>query len=55
VSWYRLAGWPTAAAALVSLVGLLAFGRDALMTTYAAMVLAAAVAMWWVGFASPRR
>jgi len=55
VPWRRLVAWATVAAALVSLVGLLAFGRDGLMGTYSAMVLAAALAMWWAGFVSPRR
>jgi hypothetical protein len=55
VAWRRLALWATVTAALVSLVGLLAFGRDGLMGTYSAMVLAAALALWWVGFVSPRR
>jgi len=55
VTWRRLASWATVAAALVSLIGLLAFGRDGLMGTYSAMVVVAALTMWWVGFASPRR
>ena len=55
VTWRRLAKWATVTAALVSLAGLLAFGRDGLMGTYSAMVLATALTMWWVGFVSPRR
>jgi hypothetical protein len=54
VAWRRLATWATVTAALVSLVGLLAFGRDGLMGTYSATVLAAALALWWAGFVSPK-
>ncbi len=54
-SWARLA-WPCAAvAAAASLVGLLLFGRDGRMATYAAMVLATAITLWWRGFGPGRR
>ena len=54
-TWSRLAAWTTAAAALTSVGGLLVVGRDGSMGTYAVMVLASALALWWVGFAAPRR
>ena len=50
VRWHRLAGWGSAAALLALLGGLAIGGRDGRMATYAAMVLANALALWWVGF-----
>jgi hypothetical protein len=50
VPWWRLAAAATGAAAVITLVGLWWFGQDGRMATYAAMVLAAAVALWWRGF-----
>jgi hypothetical protein len=51
VRWHRLALW-AAGAGMVALVGgLVAFGRDGKMATYGALVVATAVALWWVGFA----
>jgi hypothetical protein len=47
--WLRLALWASAAAALASLGGLVAFGRDGRMATYGLMVLACAAALWWAG------
>ena len=55
VSWRRLAGPACAAGALVTLVGLVLTGRDGKMATYAAMVLACAVTLWWQGFGPGRR
>ena len=50
VSWRRLVLW-SALAGLVALVaGLVLFGRDGKMITYAALVVASALALWWVGF-----
>ena len=46
----RLWAWASGAAALVSIAGLVAFGRDGRMATYAAMVTASAVALWWAAF-----
>ncbi len=54
-SWRRLALWSSAAGALVLLVGLVAFGRDGRMLSYALMVVAAALALWWAAFAPSRR
>lgn len=55
LSWARLAGPATAAASTVLLAGLLVFGRDGRMATYAAMVLACAITLWWRGFGPGRR
>jgi hypothetical protein len=52
VSWSRLCAWVSASCALVLLAGLIAFGHDGKMATYAAMVAASALALWWAGFAS---
>jgi hypothetical protein len=42
------------AAAAVVLLGLVVFGRDGRMATYAGMVLATAGALWWRGFGPGR-
>ena len=54
-SWSRLVGWVFAACAGVSITGLVVFGHDGKMATYAAMVGACALALWWAGFASRSR
>jgi len=51
VRWVRLAGWSGGASAAVLVAGLVVFGRDGMMATYAAMVLASALALMWAGFA----
>ena len=48
--WWRLALRAAAAAAGATLAGLWWFGQDGHMATYGAMVLAAALALWWQGF-----
>ncbi|MEO5732261.1 MAG: hypothetical protein ABIN96_16970 [Rubrivivax sp.] len=54
IAWVRLA-WPSAlACAVVAVAGLLLFGHDGRMATYAAMVLACAVMLWWRGFGPGR-
>ncbi|MDE2368927.1 MAG: hypothetical protein KGN16_08135 [Burkholderiales bacterium] len=50
VSWAHLAGPACAACAAVSLAGLIVFGHDGRMATYAAMVIVCAVMLWWRGF-----
>lgn len=55
VRWRRLAGPACAACALVTLAGLVLFGRDGKMATYGAMVVACAVTLWWWGFGPKRR
>ena len=47
---WRLWGWASLASALVSVAGLAVFGRDGRIATYAAMVVACALALWWAGF-----
>jgi hypothetical protein len=54
VSWRRLAQPAALVCAAVTLAGLVAFGRDGKMATYAAMVAACAATLWWRGF-GPRR
>jgi hypothetical protein len=50
VPWRRLTLWGSVAGALALAGGLWLFGRDGKMATYAALVVACALAMWWVGF-----
>jgi hypothetical protein len=50
VPYRRLAGWVGAAATLAWLAGWLITGRDGRMATYAAVVLASALALWWAGW-----
>ena len=49
-SGLRLWAWASAAAAIASVAGLVVFQRDGRMATYAAMVVACALALWWAGF-----
>ena len=53
--WLRLALWAGGAGSLALLVGLAVFGRDGRMLSYVAMVVAAALGLWWAGFVRPRR
>jgi hypothetical protein len=53
VRWTALAGWVAGAGAAVQVGGLVLLGRDGRMATYAALVLACAVALWWRGFRRP--
>jgi Flp pilus assembly protein TadB len=55
VSWRRLGFWATAWCAAVLVAGLVVFGHDGKMATYAAMVGVCALALWWVGFGPMRR
>jgi hypothetical protein len=50
VGWLRLAGWASSAGALALLAGLVVFGHDGKMMTYAAMVAASALALMWAGW-----
>lgn len=54
-SWRRLAGWSSTAGAAALVAGLLLFGRDGRMATYAMLVCASAGALWWAGFGPGRR
>ncbi len=49
-SWLRLAAWASASMAGVSMLGLLIFEHDGKMITYAAMLIACALALWAAGF-----
>ncbi len=51
----RLWTWASGAAALVGIGGLLMFGHDGKMATYAAMATACAVGLWWAGYGAGRR
>jgi hypothetical protein len=55
VKWTRLAAPASAACALTTFLGLLVLGRDGRMATYAAMVVACAITLWWQGFGPGRR
>jgi hypothetical protein len=55
VPWRRLASWAAGAGVLTTLGGLVVFGHDGRMATYGAMLLAASLALLWVGFGSGRR
>ena len=50
VAWVRLATLVSAAAVLVTVGGLLVFGRDGRMATYGLMVVAGAAVLAWAGF-----
>ena len=55
VGWVRLAVRVFAACALVAIAGLVVFGHAGKMATYAAMVGACALTLWWFGFMSKSR
>ncbi len=55
VPWRRLALWSGGAGSLVLLGCLVAFGRDGRMLSYALMLLAVSLALWWAGFLRRRR
>ena len=47
---WRLWAWASGASALTAIAGLVVFGHDGRMATYAAMVVACAAGLWWAGF-----
>jgi len=53
--WRALARDASLAGTLVLIAGLLVFGHDGRMATYAAMVTANALTLWWRGFRSTKR
>ncbi len=55
VGFGRLAGPACAACAVVVLAGLALLGQDGKMATYAGMVVACALTLWWRGFGPGRR
>lgn len=50
VGWVRLCGITIGCAAGVLVAGLVLFGHDGRVATYAAMVVASALSLWWIGF-----
>ena len=48
--WLGLVVWTGSACTLVLLTGLIVLGRDGRMSTYASMVLVAALVLWWRGW-----
>lgn len=55
VAWLRLAAWAVLSSAIALLAGLVLTGRDGRIYTYAAMVLACALGLWWAAFGAGRR
>ena len=53
--WMRLAAWAVSACALVLVAGLVVFGHDGKMATYAAMAAGCALTLWFVGFGPLKR
>lgn len=49
VSFRDLAVWAIGAGALASIAGLVIFGRDGKMLTYAMLVAGTTLALWWRG------
>ena len=54
VRWTRLAGYAVAAGSAVMVAGLILSGRDGRMASYAGLVLANALTLWWRGFGPGR-
>ena len=55
VAWRRLCGWSIALGALAWIAALVVFGHDGRMLGYAALLVACALVVWWLGFVAPRR
>jgi hypothetical protein len=55
VSWHRLAGWSAIVGTAALCGGMVVFGRDGKMASYAAMLLGCALSLWAVGFGWGRR
>ncbi|GAP34866.1 hypothetical protein [Piscinibacter sakaiensis] len=53
--WAVLAAWGAVPALLAALGGLVLTGRDGRMATYAAMIGACALGLWWRAFVRPAR
>ena len=54
VRWRRLFFHAAAAGCAALVGGVIVFGRDGRIASYAALVLASALALWWTGFAARR-
>ena len=50
VAWSRLSIWAAGASLFACVAGLVISGHDGKMSTYAAMVLACALGLWWAGW-----
>lgn len=50
VPWRRLVLWSASAGVFALIAGLVLFGRDGKMATYAALIVANTLALWWIGF-----
>lgn len=55
VAWRRLARDASLASAAMLVAGFVVFQHDGRMATYAAMVVACAVMLWWRGFGPGKR
>ncbi|HNU10488.1 MAG TPA: hypothetical protein PKJ45_03885 [Rubrivivax sp.] len=49
LGWARLLAWSCGAAAIATILGLVFFGRDGRIATYALMVLAVTLVLSWLG------
>ena len=52
--WVSLSLWATGGASVALVAGLVVFGRDGRVATYAMMVAGSALCMAWAGFIRPR-
>ena len=52
--WQRLLVWAVSSSTAAWLSGLVYFGRDGKMASYALMVVCCALSLWWAGFAAKR-
>ncbi len=50
MAWRNTVAWVSGGAAVVTLAGLIGFGRDGRMASYAGMVVVAAATLWWRGW-----
>lgn len=53
-AWWRLFAWGAGAGAIATVVGLVAYGQDGRVGTYAGIVVACTTALWWSAFARRR-
>ena len=49
-SWLRQVQWTASFNAIVLVLGLILTGQDGAVATYAGLVLASAVVVWWTGW-----
>ena len=53
-AWHSLIAWTSGCSALALAGGLVAFGRDGRVWTYALTVVGGALGLWWAGFGRGR-